>query len=140
MAFGQRFRVSLNSALFCMVSYFGYFWLWPEFVASTASSPAAHYRAAELLKVRAQFFPDWPRAYDHYKTAAAANYPPALCAMGEFHSTGYMGVRKDQSLAIVYYSRAADLGDAGAARAVKYLTDKRDSTQEGEQDADGNPH
>ncbi|MDB4618158.1 hypothetical protein OAG53_00630 [Akkermansiaceae bacterium] len=76
------------------------------------------------MRTRAQFYPDWPRALNHFTVAADADYPPALCVIAEFHHEGYMGVKKDVNLSIALYQRAADLGDRGAQRAVDYLTAK----------------
>ena len=137
LLFRQSFRPSAMAAGTCLVLYFSYFWLWPELVSSTASSPQSHFRAGERMKTRAQFFPDWPRAFKHFKLAADAEYPPALCAIAEFHYTGYMGVSKDINLAISNYQRAADLGDAGAVRAVEHLSSIR--KRDGEQDGSGQP-
>ena len=136
LLFRQSFRSSAIAAGICLLLYFSYFWIWPEVVSSTASSPQSHFRAGELMETRAQFFPDWPRALQHFTLAADAEYPPALCAIAEFHHTGYMGVRKDISLAIATYQRAANLGDAGALRAVKHLDAIRKI--EGEQAASSN--
>ena len=138
LLFRQSFRPSAIAAGTCLLLYLSYFWIWPELVSSTASSPQSHFRAGELMKTRAQFYPDWPRALEHFKLAADAEYPPALCAIAEFHHTGCMGVNKDINLAIATYQRAANLGDAGALRAVEYLSSIR--KKDGEQDADGNPN
>jgi hypothetical protein len=126
LLYKQSFRPSAILAGCCLLSYFSYFWIWPEIASSTALSPQSHFRAGELLKTRAQFFPDWPRALKHYQAASEADYPPALCAMAEFHCTGFMGMSKDMSLAIAMYESAAHLGDARALRAVEYLSSLQD--------------
>jgi TPR repeat protein len=131
----QSFRPSAIIAGGCLLLYFSYFWIWPEVASSTASSPQSHFRAGELLKTRAQFFPDWPRALKHYQSAADADYPPALCAMAEFHYIGYMGMSKDFNLTFAMYERAANLGDARAASAVEYLSSVR--KKESARDRDG---
>ncbi len=137
LAFKQPFRPSAISALGCLLAYLSYFWIWPELASRAASSPEAHFRAGELMKTRAQFYPDWPRALNHFTAAADADYPPALCAIAEFHHIGYMGVKKDVNLSIAIYQRAADLGDTGAQRAVDNLTAKANKL--GEQGVVPNP-
>jgi len=105
---------SLVGATLATMIYFAVFWLPPEVVSRTATSPIENARAASLLARRGQIFGNESRAFEHYEAAAEADHLPSLLVVGNAYLYGHYGRSRDSQLARKWLERAKELGSVEA--------------------------
>lgn len=124
-SYGCSVKPSLLVSTALMILYFCYFWMPPEFAVRTAVTPEEHLHAGREIGRRAQIFGDRGREFEQYVLAAQGGHPEASYLLGSYYENGYRGIAKDQSKAIAYYRRAAELGHVAAYNRLKNLTEKK---------------
>lgn len=124
-SYGCSVKPSLLVSTALMILYFCYFWMPPEFAVRTAVTPEEHLHAGREIGRRAQIFGDRGREFEQYELAAQGGHPEASYLLGSYYENGYRGIAKDQSKAIAYYRRAAELGHVAAYNRLRQLTEKK---------------
>jgi TPR repeat protein len=123
-SYGCRAKPSLLVSAALMILYFCFFWMPPEFAVRTADTPEEHLHAGREIGRRAQIFGDRGREFEQYKLAAIGDHPEACYLLGYYYENGYRGIAKDQSKAIAFYRRAAELGHVAADNRLRNLPEK----------------
>lgn len=82
--------------------------------AAQAGDPKANFIYAQHLEFGDQVDADPAGALEHYRRAAAADYPEAAFQLGKIYHDGLLGVREDQAEGLRLYRRAARLGSPEA--------------------------
>ena len=109
-AFSKPVKPAMITALVLLIAYFSVFWIPPEMAIRTANTPEKHFNAARAIGSRAQIFGDQTRELEQYRLAMQGGHPEATYVLAAYNDFGYNGHLRDESKAIEYYARAAELG------------------------------